>query len=406
MSFHTQISVFTFAVGFTVFSSSQAVAVEPATFDVGVFKAAPTVTVDQKYDDNIFSQDNDEVDSWVTVLSPSIQAQADNGTHSYTLGYQMIAGYYSNSTDDNYLDHRITAEAEWELNHRNTLGANFEFYDTHEERGTGFSQGDTALLLSSPDDFRETVLGGEYIFGGIKSKGRLVSELEYYDKRYTNHRTTTRTRDREHIELKETFYWGVSGNTDILVQGAYADINYKNDPASVTGVQDTLDSKRVQVLTGVNWKATGKTEGEIKLGYEGKSFDDSDRDDFNGLSWDAKVKWSPKEYSVLSASTGRSQEEANGSGDFIDTETVSFDWRHDWNERFNTLVNLNFIQEDYEGDVNGQEDDTYNYTLRVNYEMRRWLSLGSSFRYEERSSNQQDQDYKRNIVALHIEASL
>lgn len=391
----------------TVFSfSSHTLAIEPAPINVGGVEVAPTLKLLHKYDDNIFSQDSDEVDSWVTTITPTIQAKADNGQGSYTMLYQLDGGVYSNSSDDNFLDHRFGLDGEWELNHRNTIGANFELNNLHEERGTGFSQGGNALNLSSPDEYRETVLSGDYTLGGIKSKGRLISEFEYYDKRYTNHRATTNTRDRDQIKIKETFLWSLTGKTELLIEGSYTDIDYKNDPASLPNAQDTLDSSRLKLLTGVNWKATGKTEGEIKFGYANKSFDDSDRDDFNGLSWDVKIQWAPKEYSKLTFNSGTSQEEANGSGDFIDTSKVGLAWNHEWNDRFNTGLNFSYTKEDYEGDINNQEDDSYVYGIRLNYEMRRWLSLGSSFRFEERSSNVEDQDYKRNIIALHIEASL
>ncbi len=394
------------AMSASLFSSCALMAAEPATLDIGIFKVAPIFTLDQKYDDNIFSQDNNENDSWVSIASPSIQAKATDGTSTYSFGYQLISGFYSNSSDDNYIDNRLSAEGEWELNHRHVITLDAELFDTHEDRGTGFSQGDAALLLSSPDEYRESTLGAGYTFGGIRSKGRLVSHLEYYDKRYTNHRSLTQGRDREEIQIGEAFFWNVGGKTDALFEIEYTDIDYVNDPESIVGTVDSLDSDLIKVFAGATWETTGKTEGAIKLGYAKKSFSDGDRDDYSGFSWDINVKWAPKEYSVITVMTGRRQDESNGSGDFIDGQDFGINWAHEWNDRFDTLLSTNFSNEDYKGDPNEQEDDLFDYSLRVNYEMRRWLTFGTSFKYEERSSNQENQDYKRNIIALHLEASL
>ncbi|GAA3912704.1 hypothetical protein GCM10022277_04300 [Litoribacillus peritrichatus] len=361
---------------------------------------------DQEYNDNIFSQESDEKNSWVSVISPSVQAKADNGVHAYSLGYQLEAGYYENSTDDNYIDHHLDADAEWELNQRHKLAVNAGYSATHEDRGTGFSQGTATFNNDSPDEFQEINLGANYTFGGIRTKGRLVTALEYLDVRFTNHRGQTRGRDREDIKLAETFYWDIGGSTDALFELAYTNVDYKNDPTSVSGSTDTLDNELVKALVGVTWLATGKTEGTVKFGYAEKNFDDSDRDDFSGFDWSVAVKWSPKAYSSLTINTGRRQDESNGSGDFIDGQDFGLVWKHAWSDRFNTQLSTNYSIEDYKGDVNKQEDDLLDYSLRVNYEMRRWLTLGTSFTYEERDSNQEGEDFTRNIVALHIEASL
>jgi len=382
------------------------IAGEPATVDAGIFKVTPLASLSTKYDDNIFSKQSDEKASLITVLNPSVEAVADDGLQKYTLGYGFTSGWYENSTDDNYLDHSLYGQGEWFFNQRHQLAADISFFLMHEDRGTGFSQGTTTFASSSPDKYLESTLAATYTYGGIKTKGRLVTDVEYFDKRYTNHRDQTRDRDRIELTLGETFYWNTTGATDALFELVYTDVDYKNDPASVSGAGDTLDNRVIKAYAGAAWQVTGKTEGTVKVGYADKAFDDTDREDFSGLSWETSVTWLPKSYSSLTFTLGRRQDEPSGSGDYIDGKDIGVIWSHDWKERFSTEVSSNYTDEEYEGDSNGQEDQSFDIEFRADYEMRRWLTLGASYRFETRDSNQSGQDYDRNIFAIHAEASL
>ncbi|GLQ30287.1 outer membrane beta-barrel protein [Litoribrevibacter albus] len=380
-------------------------AAEPATFNAGIFTVTPQATLESMYDDNIFSQESKEKASLVSILNPSVEAVADDGFQKYTLGYSFDAGWYENSTDDNYLDHSLFAQGDWFLNQTHQLAAEFSLFSTHEDRGTGFSQGGGALTSDSPDKYVETTLSGVYTFGGIKTKGRLETELEYYDKRYTNHRDLTVGRDRVDISLGETFFWAVSGSTDALFELVYVDVDYDNDPSSGSA-EGSLDSRVIKAYTGATWELSGKTEGTVKIGYADKAFDDRDRDDFSGLSWEASVTWLPKSYSVVTFTMGRRQDEAYGSGDYIDGKDIGVAWKHDWKERFSTQLAINYSNEDYKGDPSDQEDNLFDMEFSANYEMRRWLTLGASYLHETRNSNQSSKDYDRNVIALNAEVSL
>ena len=391
--------------GFALSFCSSSYALEPAKLDVLGVPIVPVLGFEQRYDDNLFSQDSNTTETWVTEIKPSFEANLETGDALYALGYSLSAAFHENSSDDDYVDNYLYGSADWELNQSHALGVSGSMFKTHEARGTGFSQ-DNPFVSDSPDRYLENTVALNYALGAESSKGRLNSKLEYYDKRYTNHRDITSSRDRSTFTLEETFLWRVGGKTDALIEFQYDKVDYDNDPANVSGIADTLDNDRIKLLTGVTWQATGKTEGQIKVGYVDKTFDDSDRDDFDGLSWDLSVSWSPKSYSTFTLSSGRRQDESSGTGDFIDGQDFGLSWDHEWNDRFNTELETNFSVEDYKGDPAGQEDDLFDAGLKANYQMRRWLEIGISYLYEERDSNQEDQDYSRNIVGFHIEASL
>lgn len=373
----------------------------PATIQAGIFELTPELSLETKYDDNITKQtDADKRHSLVALLNPSLQAVADNGEQRYTLGYAFEGGSYASSSVDNYADNRLNAGFDWTLNHRNKLSLSADYFDGREDRGTNdFSAG-----AASPDELIEEKLGASYTFGGETSKGRLVAVLESLDKEYSNHRELTAGRDRKDLKAGATFYWRVAGGTDVLIEATQTDIDYVNDPAVVVGDLDTLDSELNELFVGVTWLATAKTQGTIKVGQTERDYADTDRENSSNTSWDMNVLWSPLSYSTFTFTAARKATES--SGNYIDGDAYGVEWNHQWSDALTSKVHYKLAVEDQTDLDVGRTDDLNEYGVRVDYAMRRWLSLGLSFDYSDRDSNRNNFDYERNVTALHFKASL
>jgi len=387
----------------TVLASAQALAVQPAKIEVGIFDVVPFLTVDSKYDDNITQTlDEDKIHSLVTVLAPSVEAVADNGEQRYTLGYAFSGGSYASSHADDFADNRFNAGFDWAFNHRNKLALSAEYFDGHEDRGTNeFSDGATG-----PDELTEQTLSATYTFGAESSKGRLIAHLENFDREYSNNRLLTQLRDYEKVEAGATFLWRVGGKTDLLIEATKADFDYLNDIAPIAGGLDTLDSELTKYLVGVTWEATAKTSGTIKVGHVKKTFDDADRKQASNTNWDVNVEWAPKTYSIITLTSAARTDESSGSGSYIDAEDYGISWGHSWSQKISSNAYYNISDETYVDDFAGRQDDMTRYGVRVDYEMRRWLSVGLSAGYSERDSNDASNNYERNITALHFQLSM
>lgn len=384
----------------------KASASDPASVKVGGFDITPLLSLEQIYDTNIFSQPDGEQESWVTVLTPEVQATADFGTVELLALYQHETGLYESSRDDNYHDNQLDIEGIWELNYRNQFELEGSYKDGHEDRGTGYSQGEAANAIDEPDTFDEYLGGLSYLYGGERSRVRLKLNVTGFEKNYTNHRDRTEGRDREGLRGNALLYWRVGGRTDLVAEVRQNNMNYVNDPAEVAGQFDTLDSVSNQYLVGVTWEATGKTEGSIKVGHATKAFKDDDREDFSGASWEIGMQWSPKTYSVLSFKTVREDRETNGNGSFIDSQVYDVDWTHDWSERVTSILFYRYQDDVYEGDVLGRQDETARYGFRIDYSFRRWLDVGVSLTEIGKDSTINQFDYDREKIALHFSLSL
>ena len=53
-----------------------------------------------------------------------------------------------------------------------------------------------------------------------------------------------------------------------------------------------------------------------------------------------------------------------------------------------------------------REDNRYAYSMTIDYELLRYLTLGAYYKYEERDSNNLLANYKANVIGLSISISL
>ncbi len=370
-------------------------------------KFYPSLNVDNQYDDNVTNASQDEIDSWVAVINPNFLLMAEDGLNVYKLNYAITKGEYADSSEDNYTDHVVNGSAEWDFSFRHRLGLFGTYQDTHEARGSGFSEGSGATL-DEPDTFTDADVFAKYGFGALSAQGRIDLVMGAKDRNF-DRRTViesgspvdaTATRDRETSYGSATFFYNTGGKTEVLVEVAQRDITYDFTTAGTA----QLDSNETDYLVGVTWEGSARTTGTAKIGSRRKDFDDPSRKDFTGPRWEVGVRWEPRTYSAFDVNTSRRSEETNGAGNFIDVASYELAWHHKWMERLATTVSYNFADNDYEGV--DRRDESRAASVIVNYQMRRSLSFNAKLNYSEQDSDLPGLDYERSIVSIGVQAAL
>lgn len=362
----------------------------------------PTVEVESRYEDNIFRSARDEKSSWVLDVLPKVQAWLKNGNNTYSLSYQLQDFTYFSSDDDDYTDHQVNADIHHEFNARNTVNAYGQYFDGHEERGTGLSEGGFGQLIDEPIEYEEWRWGGDYTYGSRQAKGRMTVAYDYRDLEYQNFRGFTRYRDREQDTLKGTFFWKVAPRTDALLEVRYIDNEYNStNPSDPAG---SFDSEELNYYAGLEWQATAKTTGSVRLGWFDRSYDSRARSDDDGFSWEVDVDYRPRSYSTFNFGTRRYSDETNGLGDAINVEEYSLGWDHDWSGRSRTEVSSIWGDDDYTG--SNRQDDRFSLEAKYLYNVDRWFDIGGGYRFEDRDSKQDTLDYDLNVYFLEAVLSL
>ena len=387
---------------FGLYTSQAALALEPANLELGPVYFTPTLDLETFYTDNLWLTDTDEKDTWATVVTPRLEAWMQYGPSEYSLSFEAKDSTYLDSGDDDYTDYTTKADIHQEFNVRNTLNLFGEYYDGHEDRGTGLIEGGTSLITDKPVEYELTTFGGDYTYGSLESQGRvkLAAKSAEYD--YQNYRDFTRFYDRTEDTLAGTFYWKVAPRTDALIETRYINNDYdKRDPSDSFG---SLTSDEMNYLLGVEWQATGKTSGHVKLGMYDRDYDSGARKDEDGFLWEVGVLYEPRTYSSFDLKTRRYYQETTGLGNAINTEEITLAWNHQWNDRSSTGLTLGAGVDDYEG--SNRKDDNYGVEARYDYAFRRWMDLGAGYRYEDRDSDLNFFSYNENVFFLEAKLSL
>jgi len=381
--------------------STPTLAVDPANLQAGPVYFTPTLAVEGGYVDNLFRSEKNEKDTWQTVITPRLEAWLQNGVNTYALSYQAVDYRYYSSKDDDYTDQQVGLDIHHEFTAKNTVNAFAQYYDGHEERGTGLTDG-FGQIIDTPIEYERTTVGGDYTYGNLNSKGRLKLEAKTEEYDYQNFRNATQYRDRDEDTLNGTFFWAVGAKTDALLQVRYIDNEYGK--TNLDNPFGSLSSEELNYLVGVSWDATARVSGSAKIGVYDRSYDSSAREDDDGFQWEVDLTYRPRTYSSIKLETSRFSQETNGLGDAINTEELKLAWDHNWSGRSSTYLGVRLASEDYSG--TNREDDRVDLEAKYNFAPKRWLDLGLGVRYEDRSSDLDFFEYTRSYYFVEAKLSL
>ena len=363
-------------------------------------KFYPSLRSEALYNDNVLLQDKNTKESIVIVTTPRLNYEFEGNITQFSVDMGIENGHYTHSHNDNYLDADTQAKMSVYPTERISFFGNAGYKRGHEVRGSGSQSGGFATEFDNPDKFRlwNAEIGLKY---GLEEVGTPRVQTSYYhtERRYTNNRRRTRIQDRNTDGLNTTLFYQIMPSTSLLVQGNIMRVAYQQGFAP-----GDFDSKQYTVLGGLTWDATYQTDGFIKAGWNQRFFDVSSRGESSNFSWEVGVNWAPLTYSSLSLVTSQKLDEADGLGNDANVRNVTLTWRHGWYRSLSTTVNLSYNNADYSG--NQREDNDFGAGLSVDYEFRRWLTVGANYSYITRSSTGDSLDYKRNLVGIHMVLSL
>lgn len=388
--------VFTAALLLTVICSKTGLAVEAAGVQVGGVEVIPAVQVGVSHNDNIFAQETNKKSSLITTIDPALKLVAVNGSNQFEVDYHLSKGFYHSSSNDNYLDHFAGLNADLDLSSRlkSRLWANYD--KTHDMRGSTFTG--QALTFNTPDEYHQTIVGGQVSYG---INARVDVKGEYTNKRYDNHRTITIARDLDTAGGSIALSYPIAPKTSAVVEARYKRFDYKLLTATTN-----LDSAEQRYYAGLDWEATAKTTGTVRVGYLNKNFSRAGVNDASQFSWELGVLWEPMSYSAWQLSTSGAPGETDGTGSYTESSNVDLTWNHAWNSSLSHTATLGYSQSKYQGTVTPRTDNLTTAGFSLNYDIQRWLTVEAGYNYANRNSNAVNSSYKQNIWSLNVIGSL
>ncbi len=350
----------------------------------------PAIELDLAYDDNIFRTETGTVDSMLFEARPDLQWVGVMGKHVVRLGYQGYYGMYEATSDANFDDHFLGADVTLDLTKKFNLNLTADYRREHEPYSVA-----VVPVGTRPNLWQQWAVGGEAVYGRRIATAQVALKAVHRNREYTNNGQDFRDRDED--ELTFTFFYNLGPKTQLLVEPSLIRYSYH-----ATG--STFDNDLKRLLVGVTWDATAKTTGVFKVGYHDKQFDNG-VGDTKGLSTEAKMIWKPKTYSTVTATLSRNAYDSalGGGSRAFEALIAQLDWVHELTRLTELQAGLRYEKDDY--DV-GRNDDVSEAHVGLSYALRRWLTVGIRYDYQQRASNQAGADFDDNRIAIGLKAAL
>ena len=386
------------AIAVAATASAQAAIFEPAAVKVtNGFTIEPQLESSVSYDDNIYTDNTDEVSSAITLVKPLVVFGTDDGVNQYGGEYELVAGFYSEDSDNNYVDHNLTLTAHTEFTDKHRTDFTAGFSNLHENWGSNITETDSTAE-DEPYKYNTYLGDAYYQYGAESALLNIGVGIQYEMKDYQNFSSVTDEFDYSTWTGMLDSDYQVGDITSLTIDLSVANTVYPDNEN-----KDNTDSN---MLIGLSWEGAGNMIGEVKLGYQHKDFDLNTYEDFNGASADVGIEWKPVQRSDFEWHVIREAEDSYDVGDYVLVLATSLEWTHDWTNKFSSYLSYTYNNEEYVGSTADREDDIVSASLNLTYEFTRWVKMTAGYEYTENDSTSESASYDQSVVNLGVTVAL
>ena len=217
------------------------------------------------YDDNVFRTELDTQSDFFWNIRPTIILNGWAGKHNLGIGYEGDYRKYFEFNNSDFFDHRIFANANFDLTRKADVNVGAQIWWGHDPRG---SSGARIINPGDLDTWREHRVKVEYVYGREISRAQIIPWVEFSGIRYLNNNQSIRDYDRQDIRARGR--WRFNPRFYGLIEGGFGRVDHLD-------AANGLDRSESGVLVGFGWDATAKTSGEIMVGILNRDFTDPSR---------------------------------------------------------------------------------------------------------------------------------
>ncbi len=373
---------------------------DPLGIRVGNFNIFPKLLIQERYSDNIFLIDQNEIDDFITLISPQLHIRSDWNTHALNFhSAARIRKHINNETQDTE-DYNFNTDGRIDILRESRLTGGAGFARNHQDR-------------SSPDDvfgldptiFREASAFSSYHHDFKPFSVRTT--IDFYRVNFDDVRRGTQIinnddRDRNRIAGEFQVSYEFFPRYSAFVRGSVNQIDY-NDRFNDLGL--ARSSEGFELNVGSQFYGSGVLFGELFIGYLDQKYDDSRLRRVNGISGGGKVTWLPSGLTTVTLASSRTVHETTidlASGTFQTQAKVEVD--HELRRNFLLNLSIYFIESNFVGIQ--RDDNDIGLLFSANYLMNRYVNFELRYNFEKRDSNQVGSDYTGNSVSFGLSLQL
>ncbi len=356
---------------------------------LGAFKIDTGISVEQRFDDNIFRTTSETESDSITVLTPAVTISPDLPIHDISLTAGARIGKYWSNTEENYQDLGAQLSGRYDFDYNTNVRFLTGYAARHEDRSSPeASGGDT------PVEF--TVLRNE--IGAARELGTLKvsvvaqdQRLEFDDNSVDGAPIDNSARDRSVQTISARVGYALSPATEVFTTPTYTWTNYERSD------EDDRSSQGYDITVGASHDISGKLHTDLYLGYFARDMDNDRFKNIGGAKFGGSLLWNPTALTSVKGELGRqirevSQSEAAG---YIQTN-ASLGVEHALTRRTTLDASVGWANFDFEGERTGidRQDDVKQTKLGAQYRLFNGAALNADYTFTTRTSNEVNSDYE------------
>ncbi len=399
---------------------------QPSTFTVpllevgnirwGPLRVHPHFGTALTYTDNVFrvpdSLQQDLKSDWYVSLAPGAQVQLPFARrHLFVFDYRSNIERYVSQTSQDIADQTLAGNLllnfPWGLSVR-SIG---ELKNGHDYRGTSTANPQTQS--AAPNQFYAPNWGIEAEY----AKDLYIrAQYKYLDWQFIGPQAgpsnATGPGDISTRNRIENYYGLATGGriapkTNVYLQGLIAKHVYQFNTA--------LDSTTYNLGAGVSWEVTGKTAGQLSIGWQKKAFDQPSQGrgtgNFSSLAFRGSAFWAPQPRTAVNLAVWRSSEETTlGGTRFFVSTGLGLQATHSFTYKWRATARFNYNHVYWSDPITTVEktatrrDDNFDVGAGLWYQIQPWLGTRVAYTYSKRISNFESVAFDANVVMLSIQA--
>lgn len=389
-----------------LFVTSTASAAPGEGIRMGSFIVAPTIEVEQRFDDNIFIEAQGKDSDTITRVNPEVEVRSDWNRHSLSFDAGIDADFYWENSSDNSIDFNVGTKGEIDITRDIQLRLGARYDRTHSNRGADDVNNAAANPLVQNAYSADAEVHAQFNRIGVTAGGD-VTFRDYDDVDAVAGGANINEDDRDRVETGVDLRLGFEARKgyEIFVFGRADQRNF-NDAVDDDGRNRDSDGYRLRA--GVAFKPSRKLNASISAGVLGRNFDDPNFGDVNAFDFAASLDWDlPNNLTNLTLSVTRNVSDATDLDVAGRLTTLA---KLEANHALTRAIELNgvlgYLRTEEEGNAGTRDNDTYGIGLGAKYNFNRRFDLGARYEYKHRVSNEVGGGYVSNTVFLRANFKL
>lgn len=373
---------------------------DPRGIRTGGFLLFPEMGVSQRYNDNIFADESDTRDDFITVVSPGALLRSDWNRHALQFTAGLDAGFYATNSREDYLHYDIGTQGRIDV-----------LRDTNVRGGVNYAR--NTVARSSPDDVRG-LEPTEYTsltptLGFFQRWNRVSLDMEGGANVLDYRSVPTPTgiisndgQDRTEYDLTTRLGYEIVPEYEAFLRLRLRRVRYDQ---ATDSAGFNRDSEGYEVVAGTRIDLTGVLFGDVFAGYRSQDYEDPRLKTARGVSFGGALTWNVTPLTTIRGSITRVVEETiqlGASGYFATVYAASVD--HELLRNLLVGATLAFENNDFQGIA--RDDDIYRAGVYGRYLMTRNLYLSAHYDHDRRDSNVAGADFTRNVFMLRLQTQL